>query len=140
MQNLEAGGSGISSDIRWECERMATKKNERKTALRGWMDEQYRIQAGLRKRVEALVAEMSIEQDLIALREDRGLSQRALARLVGMKQPVIARIESGKTRNLELKTVVRIATALGAKVRIELEANGARDRRKKVSRRLAKTA
>ena len=119
---------------------MATKKNERKTALRGWMDEQYRTQAGLRKRVEALVAEMSIEQDLIALREDRGLSQRALARLVGMKQPVIARIESGKTRNLELKTVVRIATALGAKVRIELEANGSRDRRKKVSRRLAKTA
>ena len=119
---------------------MAMKRNKRKTELRAWMDGQYRKTPGLMKRVEALVEEMSIEQDLIALREERGLSQRALAGLVGVKQPVIARIESGKARNLELKTMGRIATALGARVRIELERNGARGRPKPIKRKLAETA
>lgn len=73
---------------------------------------------GLKERVESFVEEMSIEQGLVSLREERGLSQRALADLVGVTQPVIARIESGKARNLELKTVVRIAAALGARVKI----------------------
>jgi transcriptional regulator with XRE-family HTH domain len=104
------------------------------------MDEQYGKKPGLRTRVEALVEEMSIEQELIALREERGLSQRALAGLVGVRQPVIARIESGKARNLELKTVVRIATALGARVRIRLERNEPRGRPKSIKRKLAETA
>ena len=42
------------------------------------MDRQYRKTPGLQKRVEALVEETSVEQGLIALREARGLSQRAL--------------------------------------------------------------
>ena len=119
---------------------MAMKRDKGKTELRSWMDEQYRRVPGLKRRVEALVEEMSIEQDLIALREERGLSQRALASLVGVKQPVIARIESGKARNLELKTVVRIAAALGARVRIELERNESRGRPKPIKRKLAETA
>ena len=119
---------------------MAMKRNKSKTGLRAWMDEHYRKTPGLKKRVEALVEEMSIEQDLIALRAARGLSQRALAGLIGVKQPVIARIESGKARNLELKTVVRIAAALGARVRIELERNEARSRPKPIKRKLATTA
>lgn len=118
---------------------MAVKKNG-KTELRQWMVEQYRKTPGLKKRVDALVEEMSIEQDLIALRRERGLSQRALADLVGVKQPVIARIESGKARNLELKTVVRIAAALGARVKILLEKNEAAVAAKPTKRKLAKTA
>jgi len=35
------------------------------------MDEQYRKSPALRQRVEVLVEQMSIEQDLIALREER---------------------------------------------------------------------
>ena len=116
------------------------KKNRGKTELREWMDEQYRNTPGLKERVEALVEEMSIEQGLIALRAERGLSQRALADRVGVKQPVIARIESGKARNLELKTVVRIAAALGARVKILLEKNEAVGRAKPTKRKLAKTA
>lgn len=119
---------------------MVRTRKRSKTELRKWMDEQYRKSPELMKRVETLVEQMSIEQDLIALREERGLSQRALAGLVGVKQPVIARIESGKAKNLELKTVVRIATALGARVRIALERNEARRRPKPIKRRLAETA
>ncbi len=119
---------------------MTMKKNRGKSELREWMDKQYLKAPGLKERVEALVEQMSIEQDLIALREKRGLSQRALADLVGVKQPVIARIESGKARNLELKTVVRIATALGARVKILLERNEATGRARRTKRKLAKTA
>ena len=117
---------------------MVKRKNGR-TELRKWMDEQYRKHPNLRSRVDALVEEMAIEQDLVALREARGLSQRALAELAGMKQPVIARIESGKAKNLELKTVARIAAALGAKVKIGLVTNGSRARAKKPNRKLART-
>ena len=119
---------------------MARTGKPGKTELRKWMDEQYRKSPGLKKRVETLVEQMSIEQDLIALREERGLSQRALAALVGVTQPVIARIESGKAKNLELKTVVRIATALGARVQIGLERTESRGRPKPGKRKLAKTA
>ena len=101
---------------------MAAKKSSVRTSeLERWMKEQYRKSPHLKKRVDELVEEMSIEQDLIALRHERRLSQRALADLVGVTQPVIARIESGKIRNLELKTVVRIAAALGARVKILIE-------------------
>src|SRR5262249_50880020 len=111
-----------------------------KTALRRWMDEQYRTNPRLERRVERLVEQMSLEQDLIALREARGLSQRALAGLIGVKQPMIARIESGKVKNLELKTVIRIASALGASVRIAFERNDSQGRPKPSRRRLAETA
>lgn len=117
------------------------KKNSgHKTKLRQWIDRQYRKTPGLKKRVDALVEEMSVQQDLIALRQERGLSQRALADLVGVKQPVIARIESGKARNLELKTVVRIAAALGARVKILLRKTEATGAGKSTRRKLAKTA
>ena len=119
---------------------MATKRNKGKTELRRWMDGRYSKTPGLQKRVKALVEEMSVEQDLIALREERGLSQRALAVLIGVTQPVIARIESGKAGNLELKTVVRIAAALGARVTIQLKRNEAWRRPKAIKHKLAETA
>lgn len=58
---------------------------------------------------------------MATLRERRKLSQRQLAEILGVKQPVIAKIESGKGKNLELRTLVRIAAALGAKVQIKIE-------------------
>jgi len=86
-----------------------------------WMDERLSADPKLRRDVDALVNSIEVEQDLIALREARGLSQRQLARIAGLAQPMIARIESGKVKNLELKTLVRLAAALGARVRIDLE-------------------
>ena len=50
---------------------MTMKKNRRRTELREWVDEQYRKTPSLKRRVEALVEEMSIEQGLIALRDER---------------------------------------------------------------------
>ena len=49
------------------------------------------------------------------LREERGLSQRELAKMTGIKQPQIARIESGDYLPT-LETLWKLADALAARV------------------------
>ena len=49
---------------------------------------------------------------VVALRERHGLTQRALAELVGTPQPVVARLESGR-HPIEIKMLARIADAVG---------------------------
>lgn len=84
-----------------------------------WVDDQLAQDPTLRERVEARVAAMRVEQDLIALREARGLSQAQLARLLGVTQPAVAKIESG-SENLTLRTLTRVVTALGGELRITI--------------------
>jgi len=105
----------------------ATAGTKKMDAL-DWVQAQLDRDLTLRQEVEALVDEISIEQDLIALREARGLSQRQLAKVAGVAQPMIARIESGKVSNFELKTLVRLAAALGARVEITLQTAKVRTR------------
>jgi transcriptional regulator with XRE-family HTH domain len=62
-----------------------------------------------------------VAQDLVALREKRGLSQRELAERMGASQPYVAKLESGRVENLGLRTLVKCALALGASLRIELK-------------------
>lgn len=71
--------------------------------------------------VEAELAAMRVEDALVKLRTDRGLSQRELATLVRMKQPAIARLEAGRAKNLELRTLVRLASALDARVKVSIQ-------------------
>ena len=100
---------------------MNTKKRAKtQSAVMNWMDEQLEQNSRLRQQVEELLNEMRIEQDLLALRQRKGLSQQQLAKTLGVSQPAIAKIESGKVKNLELRTAVRYATALGGSVRIEV--------------------
>ncbi len=53
------------------------------------------------------------------LREKKGLSQKALARLMGTSQQAISRIESGEYEGFTLKTLEKIAEATGMRVKIE---------------------
>lgn len=71
--------------------------------------------------IDALMTEMNVEQNLIALRTERGLTQVQLAELLGVTQSTIARLESDEAKNVELKTLVRVAAALGARVKITFE-------------------
>jgi transcriptional regulator with XRE-family HTH domain len=68
------------------------------------------------RKVQQRLAELSIEQDVITLREGLGLTQSQLAEIAGVSQPYIAKLESGRAVNIELKTLVRVATALDAHV------------------------
>jgi transcriptional regulator with XRE-family HTH domain len=75
---------------------------------------------GLRREVEDELAQILIEHKISDLRKSRGLTQAALARRSGVSQPMIAQIESGKLKNLTLRTLARTARALGASLRIDL--------------------
>ena len=92
----------------------------KRTEPREWVGQQYRADPTLKRRVEELVTEMEIEQGLVALREGRGVSQTALAKMIGVSQPAIAKLESGRARNVELKTLVRYAAALGGRLKIDV--------------------
>jgi len=50
--------------------------------------------------------------ELTRARNERGLSQRGLEELCGVKQPVIARMENG-TNSPQLDTVLRVLAPLG---------------------------
>lgn len=55
--------------------------------------------------------------ELVKARKELGLSQRELEKISGVKQPVIARIESGVS-SPKLDTVVKLLAALGKKLTI----------------------
>jgi predicted XRE-type DNA-binding protein len=95
---------------------MATTKAD----VMEWVETQLAQDARLREQVEVRLNELRLEQQLAALREARGLSQRQVARLVGVSQPAIAKLESGTVKNLQLKTLVRMVTALGARLQVEI--------------------
>jgi HTH-type transcriptional regulator/antitoxin HipB len=62
-------------------------------------------------------AEVRFSVELAALREKRGLSQRALAILTGIKQPQIARLETGG-HFPSIGTLLRVLGALQAKAEL----------------------
>jgi len=93
----------------------------KKTSLMQWLDGELEKDADLRREVEVLVNRMKLEQDLIALREKLGLSQREVAKRLGTSQPYVAKLESGRIKNLGVQTLVKYARALGGSVTIKIE-------------------
>ena len=71
-----------------------------------------------RAEYEALDTEYALIRQLIDLRIRRGLSQRQLAERAGLKQPSVARLESGRTASLQM--LRRVADALGADVKVTI--------------------
>jgi len=93
----------------------------KKTAFMRWIDGQLLADPGLAQAVEGLLSQMRLEQQIVALREKRGLTQRELAKLIGTSQHYVAKLESGRVRNLGVNTLVKCARALGASVSITME-------------------
>ena len=69
-------------------------------------------------------AAYKVARELIRLRKKQGLSQSEVARRAGLKQPAIARLESGAVRPT-LDTIQRVAHALGREVEVTLVRAGA---------------
>jgi len=61
-----------------------------------------------------------IANQIVALRKERGWTQKDLARFTITKQQVISRIECGK-EHITIKTLSRIATAFNKKLQIEFK-------------------
>ena len=104
----------------------------RKSDFMKWIDHQLDTDAALRRKVEEHLSEMMIEQKLAVLRSRRGMTQAELAKRLGVSQPHIAKLEAGRARNIELHTLCRWATALGAKLTIDV-VPGARRKRKRTA-------
>jgi DNA-binding Xre family transcriptional regulator len=102
----------------------------RKSDFMKWVDHQVETDADLRRKVEEYLNEMMIEQKLAALRTERGMTQAQLAERLGVSQPHIAKLEAGRAKNIELHTLCRWATALGAKLTVDVVPSGARKRKR----------
>jgi transcriptional regulator with XRE-family HTH domain len=70
-----------------------------------------------RKAYEALEEEFVLASALIDVRSRAGLTQQELARKMGTTQPVVARLESGRSRP-SMRTLERLAKATGSRLLI----------------------
>lgn len=102
----------------------STAKAEKQPAsVQEWLERELARDPKLRREVEETLMGLRIEQDIAALRELRGVTQAQLAQMIGVSQPMIARLESGKAQNIGIRTLVRIATALGGQVHLAIKAD-----------------
>lgn len=99
----------------------------RKTDFMSWLWGDLKVDRNLGRKADALVSEMNVHQQLVALREMSGLSQRAAAKLLGATEPYIAKLETGAIKNPGVKTLAKYAAVLGGRVtlRIDVEAGKA---------------
>jgi transcriptional regulator with XRE-family HTH domain len=98
-----------------------------KSNFMDWLDRETARRGIDEKEIAALVDQMMVEDQLTALRLKRGISQSALADLMGVTQPLVARIEAGGVKNLTLATIARTAAALGGRIQLKIRpAEGAR--------------
>jgi len=73
-----------------------------------------------RKAYAALEDEFAVAKAVIAARNRAGLTQVELARKMGTTQPVVARLEGGRTQP-SLRTLQRLAQATGSRLTIRFE-------------------
>ena len=80
-----------------------------------------------RKAYEALEKEFVLASAVMDVRNRAGLTQAQLARKMGTTQPVVARLESGRTRP-SMRTLDCLAEATGSRLRISFEPRVAKRR------------
>jgi ribosome-binding protein aMBF1 (putative translation factor) len=61
----------------------------------------------------------AVAEAVIRYRAERGLSQTALARLLGWRQPVVARLEAAE-HNPTMDTLLTLARTLGLRVQVDV--------------------
>jgi ribosome-binding protein aMBF1 (putative translation factor) len=100
-----------------------------------WLDGLIHQSPTFQAQVEEALAAINVGQDLVALRESRGLSQVQLADRLGVTQSAIAQLESAQPKNVELRTLVRVATALGAQLDVSIRPRRQAEQKKRQGRR-----
>jgi transcriptional regulator with XRE-family HTH domain len=78
-----------------------------------------------RKAYEALHEEFVLASAVIDVRNRAGLTQEELARKMGTTQPVVARLESGRSRP-SMRTLERLADATGSRLLISFAPGAAK--------------
>lgn len=88
--------------------------NKELNSFADYMADETRISPAEREKINF---EVSLIGKMIEARETKGISQRELAELSGVKQPAIARIESMKTTP-QIDTLLKVLAPLGYTLRI----------------------
>jgi transcriptional regulator with XRE-family HTH domain len=86
-------------------------------SLKDW-EEKVLAAPGAAARISEIEDELRLAAGLTALREQAGLSQRELARRIGISQPRIAAIE--RSRNVTIELLEQYVGALGARLEISV--------------------
>ncbi len=73
----------------------------------------------LAAKVDDAALNMRIAEEIFRIRNERGLSQKNLAELAKTHQSVIARLEDANYQGYSVKTLARVARALGCKLFVE---------------------
>ena len=101
----------------------AAEEPKQPESVQEWIDRELARDPTFRREVEETLMGLRLEQDVAALRELRGVTQQQLANMLGVSQSVIGRLEAGKAQNIGIRTLVRIATALGGQVHLSITAD-----------------
>ncbi|MFH0882483.1 MAG: helix-turn-helix transcriptional regulator [bacterium] len=72
----------------------------------------------LTEAIEEEYEKLKLEILVRNMRNHAKLSQAELAKRIGTKQSVIARIEGNKSNNMNIQTLIKVATATGYKIDI----------------------
>lgn len=90
----------------------------RRVTVDDWLKEELKDE-GFRVLWNERQAAYKVARELIRLRKQQKLSQSEVARRAGLKQPAVARLESGAVKPT-LDTIQRVARALGRQVEVNL--------------------
>lgn len=91
------------------------------TDVKSW-EEKVLARPGAAERVAEIEGELRLAAGLIALREQAGLSQRELAKLIGVSQPRIAAIE--RCRNVTIDVLEQYIDAVGGRLELNVVKGG----------------
>ena len=82
-------------------------------------EEKMRTEPEYKAAYDALEQEFSIANALIKARSEAGMTQKDVAEKLGISQPSVARMESGK--DVSIKAIARYAKAVGRKITLEIQ-------------------
>jgi DNA-binding XRE family transcriptional regulator len=89
--------------------------------VRAWIQGEDRAHPGFAAMVDAELAALRLEDRLRELRRATRLTQAALAKRVGISQAAVAQMERGEPGRMEIRTLTKLATAMGYTVEIEFK-------------------
>lgn len=90
--------------------------------LKNYLDKQLQDKE-FKEEWETLEPELSVMQAMIDARKSAGLTQKQLSEKTGITQADISKLESGNA-NPSLRTLQRLASGMGMKVKIEFQPIG----------------
>lgn len=110
----------------------------KKTNFDSYLDQQLQ-DPSFAARFERAGEAWDVALQIVALRQQAGLSQKDVAKLLKTSQQQISRLESPEYNGHSLSTLRRLATALNSTVRIVFEPKPAKTGKPAATSKLAKT-